>query len=178
VALDFVRSLLLALAKLLHVVRDDRSVSSGIHFGDDLYLWCSLVESGISFCCLFSESNVSNYSVVSPITCPSLYPKSQSQSVLHAMTSQPFKQWYIRRLLCHVPWKTRPVSMFVVYGSCLGWSSACKLLLCGPNCKTLGRDDIACFMQTWGFYCSNNRCIHQPLQPDCWLLYLRHCLSV
>lgn len=41
VALDLVRNLLLALAKLLHVVRDNRSVSSGIHFGDSMYLWCS-----------------------------------------------------------------------------------------------------------------------------------------
>lgn len=41
VTLYLVRNLLLALAKLLHVVRDNRSVSSGIHFGDSMYLWCS-----------------------------------------------------------------------------------------------------------------------------------------
>lgn len=34
VALDLVGDLFAALAKLLHVIRDDGSVSSGIHFGD------------------------------------------------------------------------------------------------------------------------------------------------
>lgn len=34
VALDLVGDLFAALAKLLHVIRDDGSVSGGIHFGD------------------------------------------------------------------------------------------------------------------------------------------------
>jgi hypothetical protein len=144
-----------------------------------IFIVIFLVESGINVSVYFQKV-LCFYSVVCPSTFPSLYPKSQSRITRHDVATLQNSGW---RLLCHVPWKTRPISMFVVSGQSsrvVFWFSRVVkcLLLCGPNCGTLGAGWHSLLCANLGFHCSNNRYICGLLQADCWLFYLRPCLSV